>query len=152
MKLGIKRGNDMLIASFKKADPSALPQMKRIVKVDGEPGEHGDQMRKELKIDGDPILLVEIGIIFAAKDGKIAIGDLMPMPAAEDLSLKPRVGDQLVTLQNASYTTADALQKAWDQIAVGDTVRLVLSRDGKETTSVFAKPKAMGEIKLKQSK
>ena len=154
MKFGLKRGNDMLIASFKKADPSALPKMKRVITMDseGEGGPDDKQVRREINIDGDAVPIIEVGIIFAAKDGKITVGDVMPGQGMGILTAEPKNGDVLVSLQGSSYITAEALQQSWDKIPVGDTVRLVLSRDGKETKSIFAKPEAMGEIRLKKSK
>lgn len=153
MKLGLKRGNEMLIASFKKADPSTLPKMNKMITVDHD-DKSGDKVissGKGLSIDGDPVPILEIGVILAAKDGKITVADIMPFPGMAELAEKPKAGDLFVSLQGNALKTAEALQSAWDMIPVGDTVRLVLGRDGKEALSVFAKPKAMGEIKLKKS-
>jgi len=153
MKLGIKRGNDMLIASFKKADPSTLPT-RRIMKVEDDGKGSGTKVSigKGPEIDGDAVPLLGIGMILAAKNGKITVGDVLPLPGLAVLKSEPKVGDLLVSLQDRPLTTAEALRKTWDNISVGDTVRLVLSRDGKETLSVFAKPKALGEINLKTAK
>lgn len=150
LKLGIKRGSEMLIASFKKADPATLPMTKRIVRVEGDSksGQQKISVGKGPTIDGDAVALIEIGVILAAKNGKVTVGDVLPLPGLAVLKSEPKVGDLLVSLQGRPLTTAEALQKAWDNISVGDTVRLVLSRDGKETLSVFAKPKATGEVKL----
>ncbi|PWB74222.1 hypothetical protein C3F09_04220 [candidate division GN15 bacterium] len=152
MKLGLKRGNDMLIASFKKADPSTLPQMKRIVMTADGQGDEGKPGGKALSIDGDAVPILELGVIFAAKDGAITVADVLPVPGVSNLKSEPHKGDRLISLQGASFTTAASLIKAWDNITVGDTVRIILSRGGKETLSVFAKPKAVGEVRLKGSK
>ncbi len=154
LKLGLKRGSEMLMASFKKADLATMPMMRRVVKVGdgGAEGGEAEGVAKGITINGDPIPLLEIGVLFAAKDGKITVGDVLPVPGVSNLKAEPKAGDLFVSLQGTEFTTADALQKAWDGIPVGDTVRLVLSREGKQTLSVFAKPKAIGEVMLQKAK
>lgn len=154
MKLGLKRGDDLLIASFKKADPSTLPQMRRMVMTtDKKGGGKVEGGGKALTVDGEPVPIFELGIIFAAKDGRITVGKVLPIPAAVNLQVKPKEGDLLVSLQGSSFTTAPSLLKAWDAIPVGDTVQIVLRGGGdKDIKLAFRKPKPVNEVNLKSSK
>lgn len=151
IKIGLKRGDNMFIASFKKADPSTLPQIKRMVMTPDGKGADG-KGGMALSVDGDPIPILELGIIFAAKDGQIRVGKILPIPAAVPLKTKPKEGDLLVSLQGSTYTTASSLLKAWDAIPVGESVQIVLRGEGKDMKLAFFKPKPVNEVNLKTTK
>ena len=149
VKLGIRRDKNMQIVSFKKAAPEDLPQIKMVTQTlagDEKPaGEGGPRMKMVTRTeggagsDGQLAVLLGSGLIFK-QDGE-AVVVLATMPESKDAlgSVEVREGDRILKLQDKDITGPVMLQELYDAIAVGDSVRVVMTRDRKEFSVSFEK-------------
>ena len=70
----------------------------------------------------------------------------MPNAAEATGSEDIKKGDHVLKLQGKAVTTTAELQEMYDAIAVGDTIQLVLGRDGEEHALTLLKPAPRGRI------
>jgi len=104
IKLGIKRGEEMMLTSFEKVDPDKLPKRKMITKT----------------FDG----------------------------GEQDMLGIPQVGYVITELNGKEIKKFKDFSKAYEKIDVGEKVALVTTRDGKNYTITFKKPKDEGGMKV----
>jgi S1-C subfamily serine protease len=143
IKLGIKRDQEMMIVSYDKADPETLPKSKKIMMSDDGHGEAQKVFQSEGGVEGEVVMLVGSGIIAKAGEGGPVVGYLMPHAKELAGDIKPVEGDRIVSMQGETVETLDALSDAFDAIAVGDKVEMVLARDGKEFKFAWDKSEGM---------
>lgn len=153
LKLGIRRGKEMRLVAFTKADPKDLPQIQMMTMSapgEGEEAGGGPQVvTRTIGGDGsvDGIaLLMGAGLVVRQDGDAVVIADLMPDAAEVTGSTDIKPGDRVLKLQGEAVTTAAAMQKAFDAIGVGDTVAMVLAREGEEYTLTFAKTPPRGKL------
>ncbi len=135
VKFGIMRGEQMLIASFKKADEKDLPQIKQmIVKGDG----------------GDIKPLPELGMILGFKNKKIEILDMMEN--ADEVLKKHDLteGDQIISLNGSSFSSLKEFSESYAKIKIGDKVDLKFSGGGKIKSISVKKPEPKGNVIIKK--
>jgi len=144
VKIGLKRGKDLRMIAFPKADPDDLPRaqmMMKHVSVD----ESGEKKEMHFTADGEgePLsVLVGGGLLVKAEEGRLVVAHLLP-DAGEILGAADvRQGDLLISLQGEKLSEPAALDEAWSRIETGDEVALVLARDGKEFGVNFIKAEA----------
>lgn len=132
VKLGIKRGNEMLIQKFAKADEKDMP----------------GQMMVKMKTSEDDIStdFIDIGLLLDEKDGKISVADVISEMGFKFQGDQPAEGDELIKIQDNKISSPENLKMLYDKINIGESVSLVFLRDGQEIVSKFVKPEA-GEAK-----
>jgi len=148
MKLGIKRGVDMRIVTLAKADPDDLPKMQMMTMTAGT-DEEGAMVTTGTSADGEPLtLLAEIGL--AVRDTEDAVVVTMVMPHAKDVLVSSPVfeGDRIISLQGKEVTSAEMLSELFNAINVGETVKLVIKRDGEQHAATFEKPKMQAQPQI----
>src|ERR1051325_3764812 len=134
VKLGVRRKEEMLIASFVKADPDKLPKLKMIVS-------HGG--------DEDMFGIPQAGLIFGDKGKTVVVREVLSNPSSE-VRGEARKGDIVVKLNGSPVNSLKALRAAYEKLAVGANIRLVTSRSGKESTLEFSKPKDEGRMIIRR--
>ena len=132
-KIGLKRGENLLMAKFTKKSEEELNKAGGTM-----------VMRMERK-DGEEILPA-LGLSFGTKGKQIIINAVLPTAANNFKSFSPKSGDVIVSINGKSVTKAESFIEAYDALEEGDKVTIVLSRDGKENTEIFKKPKPMGRM------
>lgn len=151
VKMGVKRGQDMLIVSFDKPAPisSQIPGNKKIIMG----GPSGGDTKAVFSQDGDNINLnlegniegmlpiLEIGMILGEDDG-VKIMNLLPNFADIFPEGKFVVNDLISALNGTKIATTDEFQKAFSEISTGDDVTITMLRDGKTIEETFKKPKS----------
>lgn len=147
LSFGLKRGKDMQIISFAKADPKDLPKIEMSTSFGPAGDNEGDgeitiMLGGGSEDDQSLAMLSGSGLIASDTDDGVIIAHILPHAA--DLLGKGTVekNDLIVTLQGKAPTTAKELSEQYDSIKVGAKITLVISRDGKEHTITFDKPKA----------
>lgn len=137
VKLGLKRGEAMLMTSFKKADPKDLPQGKVIINRVG-PG--GDDM----------VGMPGVGVFMKPKGKHLVVDDVLPI---SEKVLKPgdiRKGDIVSSINGKAVSSPDQFSDAFSKIKVGDPVELKIQR-GKTTKTVsFSRPKDPGRMVIRR--
>lgn len=125
LKLGIRRGRDMLIEALVKANPDDLPQQ-MMVKTCGD----------------NPVSasLADAGLILKELNDKIVIDDVIPDLVKNFTGSKPEKGDIILKVQGSAVSAGEQVPEIYSAIRSGDRVELVLERQGREISSGFIKP------------
>lgn len=134
-KLGIQRGQEMIIVAFEKADPKDLPKMNmRIVTSGG---------------DGTEVLPA-VGVVLAEKKKSVVVDKLLPVETSAVKELDVKEGDVIASINGTEVTSLKEFVRLYDELAVGDRVDWKTRRAGKEIAVSFAKPKPMGKVMMRR--
>lgn len=97
-------------------------------------------------------LMVEAGVLFAEKDGKIYTEnvlpeDVLPEEALEKGKSRPDIkkGDVLVSANGEKFTSAKKLSEWYDGLKPGTEVSLTLDRKGETKSASFSKVEQTGK-------
>ncbi len=131
VKLAISRDGKMMMRKFIKADPESMPKPVVMTMT----GIGGD--------DGNNLALAGVGVMLKAEDGRLSVESLINNIMPKFDGATPRPGDVILKIQGDDYASPQAFTDAYDKIATGETVTLVIERDGKELTTSFVRPKPM---------
>jgi S1-C subfamily serine protease len=135
IKLGLKRGDAMVIASYKKADPKDLPRTRMII---------GGGDNKQV------MALPQVGLIFTAKGNDVVVDKVLDNAGSALSGGALKEGDVISKLNTFSVTSFESFQKRFEEIPVGDKVELVAKRGGADATVTFAKPKRDGKVVIRR--
>lgn len=135
VKFGIIRGEQMLIASFKKANEKDMPQIKRMIVTD----------------DGRDIrALPELGMILGSKGKKIEILDMMENAESVLKTNELKEGDELVSLNGKNVSSLKEFSEKYDKIKVGSKFELIFKGSDKSKTVSLNKPESKGNVIIKK--
>lgn len=97
-------------------------------------------------------LIFEAGVLFAEKDGKIIVEnilpeDVIPEEASEKEKSRPDIkkNDVLVSANGEKYTSAKKLSEWYDGLKSGTEVTLTLDRKGETKSASFTKVESKGK-------
>lgn len=134
-KLGIQRGKQMMIVTFRKADPKDLPQMKMKIVTSGGEGTE---------------VLPAVGVILAEKGKKVVIDKILPMETSAVHGRDVQQGDIITSLNGQAVLSTRDFVARYDALDVGTNVSWILDRKGKSVAVSFAKPKPVGRIMIRK--
>ncbi len=129
IKLGIKRGETMMIVPFDKIDPEKLPKRKMVIRRGG---------------SGDMLIIPQVGLVFGTKGKKIVLETILDNAKESFPEADLKEGDEVVTINGKACTSFKDFSSTYDKLAVGKSVELVVSRGGNNTTLKFQKPEDKG--------
>ncbi|UCC43796.1 MAG: PDZ domain-containing protein [Candidatus Zixiibacteriota bacterium] len=158
IKLGIKRDESMRIASFSKGDEDSKPQGMMMTLQTGGEGEGGDagegRVVKRMTIGGseDMLPLIELGMVLAAEDDKLIVKHLLPNAGDVFADVKIAEGDVLNTFQAEPVKSLDEFKAAWEEVKIGETVKLGFSRDSEQYSASLPKPEAAKNMMIREKK
>lgn len=139
MKLGIKRGEQMFIAAFPKADASKLPKMK-LRRVAGDDG-------------GNMEVFPAVGVVLTENKSKqIIIADKLADSSSAVARANVKVNDQLLEMNGKRISSLKSYSVMYDEIAVGANVSWKLKRDDHTFSISFAKPTPRGNFLRREIK
>lgn len=146
IQLGIRRGKDMKVVGYAKADPKTLPKVERKF-VTHEVGPGGPKTTEQTFTSsgetGETVAVMKgAGVIVRQAEGHLEVMHVMPEGASIEVLKDLKAGDLVLSLQGKKAETLDGLEATWNSLATGDPVKLVCSRAGVEHTYAFAKPDA----------
>ena len=134
-KLGIKRGEELMIVSFEKADPKDLPKMNtRIVTSGGEGTE----------------VLPAVGVMLVEKGKGVVIDKILPVETSAVKGLDVKEGDIILSINGNAVSSLKEFVSFYDNLAVGDPVEWKTRRSGNAISVSFAKPKPMGRVMMRR--
>jgi S1-C subfamily serine protease len=148
LQFGVKRGGQLMVVSFPKADPKDLPKRQMmIMNDDGKGGKDFKFNSKDLKmapgvteVDHVPGL----GVLVGVKDKKVVVAAVMPFamenPALKDLTS----GDEVLTVGGKPVTTTAQFVAAFEETKVGDKFSFKVMHGGKETEVTLTKQEDSG--------
>ena len=136
-KLGLKRGDNLLIAKFIKKSEEELNKMGG-----------GKMMMRMEKKDGEEVLPA-LGLVFGTKNNRVSVVNTLPTAEHNFKSFMPKQGDIIVSINDKNVKSAEEFAKAYDTYEEGDKVTITFLRDGKESKETLSKPKPMGRMIIK---
>ena len=156
LKLGLRRGKDLLVASFAKADPANLPKMKFQVMTDddGEPSTDEPAGGRMMMLDGsDPNLLplLELGLIVKQTEQGLKVAKVLPNAAEVFNDAVPSSGSVLMALNGQPVKTADGFKEAYEKLKAGEKMTLDYRDRGNERSIAITVPEKSGARIWKKS-
>jgi len=127
IKLGIKRGKDMMIAALAKANEDDLPGQMKMVKREGCPASGN-------------ITMTGVGLLLKTDNGKPVIDDVIEELTGDFSGPKPEQGDVLLKIQGTAIDKPEQVDEVLAKIKTGEKVDLVLKRGDEEIVTGFVKP------------
>ncbi len=155
IKLGIKRGDKMMIVTFPKADEKDLPKRKMMIMGGQNGGEDtaAQTMTFTRKLDAPADVdnltpLVGAAVILGDKKGKVVIAGQLDLDEADPRSKEFKTGDIVISVADKAITTATAAGEVVMKIADGQDVKFIVERDGKQHTIIVTKKSSGAVIKV----
>lgn len=150
IKMGIKRGKGMLIASFNKADEKDLPKRKVMTMSIGGDGsgemtttEGGVVKTMSFGGDGQALSIIqELGLLLIAKDDQVVLANLLPNAVAVFGDEKIFEEDVLAEINGKKVTSTTEFEEIYNAIEVGNMFSLKFIHDGTEFSKTLKKPKS----------
>ena len=143
VKLGIRRGKDMMIVSFVKADASKLPN-RQVMAFSTEDGNdsviteslHGDGVKgkKVMRFGpggGNIAMIPEMGLILNEADAKIKVVGIQDDAPAGVKSSGVQTEDAVTMIDKSKVATVKDLLAIYDKIKPGTEFTLAIDRGGK---------------------
>lgn len=140
VSFGIKRGKEMMIISFPKADPKESGNMMMMTKTIDSDGEHSETTMMKNGVEMKDIIMLEAGMILKDIDNQASIVAVLPELASIVEGEKPQEGDIIISLNGDKNLSSQELNKKYDAIKIGDKVSLTILRGTKEHKLSFKKP------------
>ncbi|MFA5835203.1 MAG: PDZ domain-containing protein [Bacteroidota bacterium] len=138
-KVGLKRGENLMIAKFIKKSEEEL----------NKEGSRGGMVMRMEKKEGEEVLPA-LGLVVGTKNKSAVVISTLPSVSNNFKSFEPKQGDILVSINGKSVSSAEEFSSEYTELHEGDKVTIVVSRDGKELKEIFSKPKPMGRMIMKQ--
>jgi C-terminal processing protease CtpA/Prc len=137
VKLGIQRGNEMMISRFAKADPKDLPQRKMMIVTSDGPA-------------GDIRPLPNLGIILGKGKEEVVIKEMLDNAAKAftDAGVKP--GDRLVSINGHGIKNLDEFSKEFLAVSPGTTMTWIVAHNGGNLSLTLTRPEPQGQVIIKQ--
>jgi S1-C subfamily serine protease len=136
-KLGIQRGEELLIAAYPKPDPKDLPQRKMQIITRGDGA-------------GETEVLPAVGVVLAQKGKRVVISALLETDGGPLKGRDVKEGDAIVSINGTAVSTVRGFLSVFDPLAVGANVAWVLERNGKEIRVSFPRPQPRGGVIMRR--
>lgn len=145
LKLGLRRGKDLILATLIKGDPAKMPQMKMQISNDegGQPqGDVPAGAQMMILDDSDPNILpmLDLGLVLKQSDRGLEIGKVLPNAAEIFGGTAPAAGAVITALNGVSMKTAAEFKQAFTKLKPGDKMTLDYRRGGDEMAVVLVVP------------
>ncbi|MFA6468276.1 MAG: PDZ domain-containing protein [Bacteroidota bacterium] len=139
IKLGLKRNENLLIATFTKKSNEEL----------NKEGSRGGMVMRMEREEGE-ILLPALGLALKTKGDKAVVNKTLPTASNNFITFSPIKDDIIVSINGKSVSSAEEFDEAYTELNEGDKVTIVFSRDGKTSKETFNKPKPMGRMIMRK--
>ncbi len=140
ISFGVKRGNEMMIVSFPKADPQASGGMMMMTTTIDDDGEHNESSMMMNGVEMKDIVMVEAGLIIKDVENQISILALLPDFEGIIEGEKPKQGDILISINGKKDLTSEDFNKIYNAVKIGESISMTFLRDSKKHTFSFNKP------------
>lgn len=137
-KLGLKRGENLMITSFVKKSDEELNK-----------SGNGTMVMRMEKKEGEEVLPA-LGLIVGTKNKSAIVNGTLPTVSKNFKSFEPKQGDVIVSINGKGVSTGEKFAEMYTELEEGDNVTIIISRNGKEMKETFSKPKPMGRVMIKQ--
>ena len=139
VKLGIQRGEQMMISRFAKADPKDLPHRKMIVLNSDEPA-------------GDIRPLPNLGVIMAKGKEGVVVKEMLDNAIKAFTDAGVKAGDRLLSINGKEIRNLDDFTKEFTAVTPGSKMTWTLAHGGKNVSLSFVRPEPQGQVIIRQEK
>jgi len=147
VKLAIKRGKDMMIVSFPKADPEKQSSSQTLVMrtQTDKPACQSKDIEKGAQVinldgsNGELFPVLAAGIILTDDDQNVKIMALLPNAGKVYKNISVSEGDIIKSLQKKDITSSAQFSEIFEKIPVDNRVDLIIDRNGEEIAVSFDK-------------
>jgi C-terminal processing protease CtpA/Prc len=137
VKLGIQRGEDMMISRFAKADSSDLPKRKMmIITSDGSLG--------------DIRPLPNLGVIIGKGKEGVVVKEMLENAVKPLTEAGVKAGDRLVSINGKELKTLDDFTREFTAVAPGSKMTWIVAHSGKNVSLSLVRPEPQGQVIIKQ--
>ncbi len=139
VKLGIRRGKDMMIVAFPKADQTKMTQHRVMTVETDDAGEvvsgtgNGKQVMTFRASEGGVAVIPEIGLILHEADSKVKVAGLLEAELNPDKDAVAE-GDVVSAIMSGKVKTVKEFTDIYDKIAVGAEFTVSINHGGKTLT------------------
>lgn len=132
-KVGLKRGEHLMIARFTKKSEADLNKEsggngRMVIKMEGKEGEQ---------------VLPALGLRVTTEGTNAVVAGTLPSMENNFKTFIPKENDLILSINSKKVATAEEFDAAYTALKEGDTVTIEFSRNGKISKESFHKPKAM---------
>jgi len=139
VKLGLQRGQEMMISRFAKADPKDLPERKMMVVTSDGP-------------EGDIRPLPNLGVIIGKSEEGVVIKEMLQNPAKPFTEAGIKAGDRIVRIEGAEIKTLEDFSEKFMAVPPGAKMTWVVAHSGKNVSLTLVRPEPQGQMIIKQEK
>ncbi len=135
-KVGLKRGEHLMIARFTKKSEEELNK------------ESGGNGRMVIRMEGNEgeQVLPALGLRVSTKGKHAVVAGTLPSAENNFKKFIPKENDLILSINGQTVSTAEEFDTAYTEVETGENVTIEFSRDGKVTKESFSKPKPMGRM------
>ncbi|MGB5105244.1 MAG: PDZ domain-containing protein [Candidatus Zixiibacteriota bacterium] len=144
IKFGIRRGKNMMIATFAKADQSKIAQQ-QVMTFDSEAGGDialGDGNKKVMKFgpgEGNIAIVSELALILSEVDSKVAVTGIMDSENSIIKQTGIGLNDVVTEIQSINVKSIKEFNEVYSKLKVGDEFSVVFQHDGKAVSAKATK-------------
>lgn len=155
VKLGVRRGTEMMIVSFPKADSKDLPGRRVMTFSTGDDSAAHDMTgMKMMKFDasgGDITLVDELGVILSEENSAVKVAGILSIDGQDSKSGSAKEGDKVTAVNDTKVTSLAEFNAAYDKIAVGKEFTVTVDQGGKAVSLKGTKSEKTGGRKVIKS-
>ncbi|MEE9441895.1 MAG: PDZ domain-containing protein [candidate division Zixibacteria bacterium] len=142
VKMGIKRGKDMMIVSFDKPDASSVQPGQRRVVI-GTPGGVSE--------GGSGLPLMGLGIYIDDENDKVVVSEVMYKAPATEEGLSFEKDDIITKVNGTSVTSAKQLLEKFEGLKPGEKISFEGTRADNPFTITFEKPEIKSRTVIQEN-
>ena len=139
VKLGIQRGQDMMISRFAKADPKDLPKRKMMIVTSDGP-------------EGDIRPLPNLGVIMGKGKEGVVIKEMLENAVKPFTDAGVKSGDRLLSINGKEIKNLDDFTKEFSAVTPGSKMTWVVAHNGRNVSLSLVRPEPQGQVIIKQEK
>lgn len=140
ISFGVKRGKEMMIVSFPKADPNTSNKMMMMTTtVDDGGGDFETSIMKD-GVEYKDVVMVNVGCLLKDINEKAEVIDVLPEFAGIMKGGKLQEGDVIISVNGKKNLNSKQISNQMNSVKIGETVSIVALRDSKEITITFVMP------------
>lgn len=131
-RLGVKRGEQMMIVSIEKGDPATLPKIKRMIVNDDGAGPAGGGVNRI-------VTLPAAGLGLTSKENVITVAEILDTPSPSVAAAHIAKGDKVTGINGKKVASMEEFTDIIGAIPTGTKVELQIVHKGKEVTVDFVR-------------
>ena len=136
-KLGMKRGEDLLIATITRKSAEDLDK------------QGGTMTMHMSKKEGEEVLPA-LGLIVGTKNKHVSVNGVLPTASGNFKEFMPKEGDAILSINATSVSDVREFVGMYDEIKTASPVRIVFQRGEKADTVDFKKPQPQGRMIIRK--